>query len=480
MRKFIYSVSLLLLVSGCMVGPNYAPPENCVPDNWIQEDVCYADPKPDWWTLFQEPLLNKYIDLAFIANQDLKAAEANIVQARAMRQVAASQLFPQINADFNITRTYFSKNGPVFTFQQNSDTALPFGLQVPQLQTLFNALIDVSWEIDVFGRIRRNIEAADAQIGATFEQRNDLLLTIFAEIARNYIEVRNAQAQGRLVLENIELLENNAKIVEAQFNKGLINQLNWEIIQAQLAEAQAELPSLYAQIYQGIYAISVLTGSLPEALLCEMLPIQPLPQVPSDVAIGLRSDLLRRRPDIRYAERKLAQATANIGVAVASFFPVIALSGDIGFQSLQFAKLFQGRSLTWAIAGDANMPIFQGGKLVGNLRLAQGAALAAAAAYQQTVLNALRDAESAYISFRNETEATDRLLAAELHHTQFYEITSKRNRSGLVNVIDVLNGARDLNISQRNTLNSRAASLVNLVSLYKALGGGWDYPCNIE
>lgn len=480
MMKLFYSVCLMLLVSGCMVGPNYTPPENCVPDNWIQEGVCYADPMPDWWTLFQEPLLNKYIDLALLANQDLKAAEANIVQARAMRQVTASQLFPQINADFNITRTYFSKNGPIFTFQPNSDTALPFGLQIPQLQTLFNALLDVSWEIDLFGRIRRNIEAADAQIGATFEQRNDLLLTIFAEIARNYIEVRNTQAQGQLVMENIELLENNAQIIEAQFKKGLINQLNWETIQAQLAEARAELPSLYAQIYQGIYALSVLTGSLPEALLCEMLPIQPLPQVPSDVAIGMRSDLLRRRPDIRYAERKLAQATANIGVAVASFFPIIALSGDLGFQSLQFAKLFQGRSLTWAIGGDANMPIFQGGKLVGNLRLAQGAALAAAATYQQTVLNALRDAESAYISFKNENQATDQLRAAELHHTHYYEISSKRNRSGLVNLIEVLNSARDLNISQRNTLNSRAAALVDLVSLYKALGGGWEYPCHVE
>ena len=235
-----------------------------------------------------------------------------------------SSLFPQINADFNATKTYFSKNGPIFaasTFTQgtNPTTGLPFEVEVPQIQPLYNALFDASWEIDLFGKTRRNVEAAEAKIGSAIELRNDVLVSLLAEVAKNYIEIRSNQRQAELVERNIHLLEKQSEITRKSFQKGLDNQLDYENIEAQLASARSTLPNLIAQVYQGIYVISVLTGNMPEELLDELLPIKPLPKLPEEIAIGIRSDLLRRRPDVRLAERVLAASTATVGVAVAWF-----------------------------------------------------------------------------------------------------------------------------------------------------------------
>lgn len=485
MKKVVISLTLSAFLSGCVVGPNYEPPITPIPDVWNSEPAPCVNLTPEpppiaWWQLFQDRMLEKYIEMAASYNNTLMAAEASICQARAMRRVAASDLFPHASADANATRTYFSKNGPVFAFvpggqDPNSvSTGLPFQIQIPQIQNLYNALIDASWEIDIFGKRIRNIQVADANIGSTIEQRNDILITILAEVAINYIELRSLQQMGVLITQNIDFWEHNAAIIDKRVQVGYSNHLDFDLAAAETFTAAANLPTIYAQIYQNIYALSVLTGNLPETLLAELLPIQPLPVLPCEIAVGIRSDVLRRRPDVRRAERQLAAAVANVGVAVASFFPTFTLIGDIGFQSLSINNLFQGRSLTWAIEGAFHMPIFQGGKLIGDLQSSEAQAASATYTYQQTVLAALQDAESRIAGYTQALQTTDQYAKAAAAYTDTLFLTQERFQKGLISLIDVLTIELQWNTAEQNLLSSQTNALIDLVTLYKALGGGWE------
>ena len=480
MRKWIL---FPLLFAGCMAGPNYHPPETVVSDTWNADNQETAEPIQKWWEVFHDDLLTKYIGLATEQNYEIRTAEANILKARALRQIAASKLFPQVVADLNGTKTYFSKNGPVFAIGQATGnpgvttsplTGLPFTVQVPQIQNLFNALFDASWELDLFGKTRRAVESAVAEYESLVDQKNDILLTILAEVARNYIDLRSFQERAALLQKNIDLYEQNAQIVKANLQYGLANQLDLETIEAQLATAKAALPDSYSEIYRAIYTLSLLIGQPPETLVDELLIARSLPGFPDHVAVGLRSDLLRRRPDIRFAERKLAEATANIGVAVASFFPTVSLLANGGFQSLLLPTLFEWGSKTWAWGADLNMPIFQGGKLVGNLHLNRAEQAAAAATYQQTVLSALQDAETNLKKYQETAIATKHYTENVVHNQYVVALTKERYLKGLINLIDLLNNEKVLISSKLQELDSKTAEMLALISLYKSLGGGWE------
>jgi outer membrane protein, multidrug efflux system len=293
-------------------------------------------------------------------------------------------------------------------------------------------------------------------------------------VAINYMELRGNQRRGMLIEEYIHLLEENVALIAKRFEVGYSDCLDLDTIEAELAQSLATLPDLCAQIYQNIYAISILTGNPPEALLAELLPIQPLPNPPQAITVGIRSDLLRRRPDVRNAERQLAAATANIGVAVASFFPTFPLVGAVGWQSLHLHNLFQAQSLTWALAGDIHIPLFQGGKLVGNLRANEAATTAAAFNYQQTVLNALEEAESGLIVYSEELQISAQLKEAARKYASLVFLTSERYAKGLVDLIDLLDSERQWNTALQNLLTSETSALIDLITLYKALGGGWE------
>ena len=465
----------LLLLSGCMVGPNYHPPETLISDAWNAEEAEKpSDPIQKWWEVFQDELLTKYVCLASEQNYDIQTAEANILQARALRQIAASKLFPQILADVNGTKTFFSKNGPVFAIGQaagnpgdttSETTGLPFSLQIPQIQNLYNALFDASWELDFFGKTRRSVESAAAEYESLIDKRNDVLLTVFAEVARNYIDLRSYQERAALLRTNIGLFEQNVEIVKAQLDFGYANQLDLEETEAALASARAALPEADAEIYRAIYALSILIGKPPETLVDELLAARPLPSAPAAVAVGLRSDLLRRRPDIRYAERKLAEATANIGVAVASFFPAVSLLAGGGYQSLHLPSLFEWGSRTWAWGADVNMPVFQGGRLVGNLHLSRAEQAAAAATYQQTVLSALQEAETNLKEYQETAEATKDYTESVLHNQYVVTLTRERYLKGLINQINLLNSEKTLISAKLTQLDSRTTELLSLISL---------------
>lgn len=479
MKRF--SLFLFLALSGCMVGPNYQPPENAVPENWSRKtESASSEPlKTDWWKIFDDPLLEKYIEMAAGHNKELLIAEANILQARALRQVAASALFPQAESNINATKTYFSKNGPVFvgntiTAGPSSVTGLPFQIQTPQVQTLYNVLFDVNWEIDLFGKTRRGMEAAKAVWESTIEQRNDILITVLAEIARNYIELRSNQKRVELLKENVAILEELKEIMQVRFEKGYINLLDLEATIAEVAEARARIPSINAEIYRSIYTLSILTGNLPEALVDELMPAKPMPLLPKEIAVGLRSDLLRRRPDIRSAERQLAAATANVGVAVASFYPSIVLSADAGFQSLKLNNLFTAKSKTWDFGGNIGTPIFQGGSLVGNLHAMEAAVNAATFAYQQIVLSALQEAESALIAYADDLKIARELVISSEMNGRIVELTKIRFDKGLVGRVDLIEKKKILIQSELNLLDSGSKALTDLIILYKVLGGGWE------
>ncbi|MCC5832779.1 MAG: efflux transporter outer membrane subunit [Chlamydiales bacterium] len=465
MRGWLFGLTLLL--TGCLLGPNYHPPDLCVPERWES-----AGPPPlAWWEEFEDPLLNRYIEQAAACNLDLFIASTHLLKARALRKVAASELFPQVEGYPNALRLALSENGPFF--------ASSFFDQFPEegfssLLNIYSFLVSVNWELDLFGRIRRGVEAADATIGSAEEKRHGVLTALFADVALNYIDLRSSQQQAALIEEDIALLEDQAALVLHQWEKGLIDRLASEKLEAQLADLRAALPPIHAQICRDIYILSVLTGTLPESLVEELMPIRALPKPPDCIGCGLRSDLLRRRPDVRQVERELAAATANIGVAVASFFPSFSLLGMVGLQSTEANRLFQLDSKTWGIGALSSIPIYRGGNLVGNLRLTEAAAAAAAFTYQKTVLTALEEAESALAFYQEDRESVCHRKAALERYARIDTITADRFEKGLTDLTHVLESGRQLINAKQNLLDSETVLLLDVINLYKALGGGWE------
>ncbi len=479
--KIIFLIfGVLCLLSGCMVGPNYQAPKNDVSNKWHdkncqsrqEQNKLYSDSQPleKWWESFDDELLDKYVVLASKCNQDILTAQANMLQARALRQVTASALFPQINAGIGASRTEFSRHGRLLAY------SLP---GFPPIQNLFNVLFDASWEIDFFGKTKRSVEAESARVESAVESKHDILISVTAEVAKNYLEVRSYQEKVKLLRDNIRLLEENLKVVQQSVTDGYKNQLDLESVQAELSLAKSQLPDTVASMYRGIYALSFLVGKMPEALFDEMIKPKNLPDLPyGQIFIGLRSDLLRRRPDIRRAERNLAAATAEVGVAVASFFPAFTLSADLGLEAVKLVNLFRSASKTWEVGGDMNTPIFEGGRLMGNLRVSQAGQAAAMHTYQKTVLNALQETQGALVTYQENVKILKNLKDKALSNQALARLSSDRYAQGLVDIVQLIKAQREFVSAQEKVLNSLTASLLNLVSLYKALGGGWQVEKN--
>jgi NodT family efflux transporter outer membrane factor (OMF) lipoprotein len=288
------------------------------------------------------------------------------------------------------------------------------------------------------------------------------------------MQLRRSQQIGKLLEKNIRLFEEYLSIEEMRKKTGYAKTLDVLAVEAKLAIAKAEMPLSYGNIYQSIYAISVLTGEKPESLLSELLPIKDLPALPEEVAIGLRSDLIRRRPDINSAERALAAATDYVGVAVANFLPSFTLAGDIGFQSLKFANLFSGMSKTWTIGGDVNMPLFQGGRLIGNLRLTESQAVSAAYNYQQAVLTALQEVETALVQYKCDAQTLLEFRSAAEKDAASLDITEQQHKYGYVDEVARIQSSLGLNTSLGLEMEARELALKDLIILYKALGGGFE------
>jgi multidrug efflux system outer membrane protein len=458
------AVSLLLVLGACAVGPDYQQPVMTHSKQWHGElsmdEHLHPVSHADWWKQFNDPLLSGLIDQGLKNNRDLAVALANIERAKALRAVAAGGYFPTLDAQADAGRSRFSNQTG---FGANTGT-----------RNTFSAGLDASWEFDLFGRTRRSVEAADAQIGSSEAAKQGVTLSVIAEIAANYFEVRGLQRQLAMTKRDIALLKEVEAIADAQAESGIITELDVARARGERETFEAKLPNLDAEIMARIYRISVLTGKAPEYHAKAMIESQPMAMPTDRVPVGLRSEILKRRPDVQQAERELAAATATIGVARADMFPDFSLTGAIGSSARVFSDLFSPATITSSLGAALGWPVFAGGSLSARVDVAEAEAKAAVASYEQSVLLALEDAETALMRYGKEWQTLKQLRAAEQSRQQAFEIARLRYESGQEGFLTLLDAERALIFTRNDIVSSETLILTNLTRLYKALGGGWQ------
>jgi NodT family efflux transporter outer membrane factor (OMF) lipoprotein len=339
---------------------------------------------------------------------------------------------------------------------------------------LYDAHFDASWEIDVFGSKRRELQEANALLASAVEDRRDVLVSVLAEVARNYIEVRNFQQRIAIANKNVAAQQDAADIARSRFNAGLASELEVKQAEAVLATTQSEIPNLETSLKQCIHRLSVLIAQEPGALIAELSSVAPVPAPPPEVPVGLPSDLLRRRPDVRRAERELAAATANIGVQTAELFPKFSLTGLAGFQGFSAGDWFSGGSKYWSAGPSVTWRIFDLGHVRSQIQTANAQAQQSLAAYEKTVLGSLEEVENGLVAYANEQTRYRALAAAVDANRRALDLANDRYRKGLADFLDVVDAERSLYQSEDELANSQSTVSVNLVTLYKALGGGWE------
>lgn len=447
------------------VGPDYHPPTLKTPEQWsetprngvAEEEVPAALGR--WWTLFGDSTLNSLIARASVHNKDLMIAKARIREARAQRGIAAADLYPTIGTSGAYSRYRLSENAEA---------------GIPGERDFFEAAFDANWEIDVFGGVRRSVEAADADIGASMESLGDAMVSLFAEIARNYVELRGNQLRIRIAEDNIRSQRHTLEMTQARFQVGLSSRLDIAQAQAQLASTEAQVPSLDSMVRHAIHRIGVLLGEPPAALLDELSPMKPMAAEPPQVPVGLPSELLRRRPDIRRAERELAAATARIGVATAELFPRFFLTGAMGLQSAELSNFVRSGSGFWSIGPTVTWPLFAGGRIRSNIEVYGARQEQAMVFYEQVVLTSMEEVENALVAHAREQVARRSLAESVEANLKAVTISQELYKKGLTDFLNVLVTQRFLYQAQDALALSEQRISTNLVALFKALGGGWE------
>jgi outer membrane protein, multidrug efflux system len=471
---------LTFFLVGCMVGPDFVRPQADAPTKWTpalsrpvptREWASAVSDTPievaAWWTTFQDPLLSSLIERAVAANFDVREATLRVTEARALRDIVASQHWPSLSANGAYARQRISGETATGSFLNK----VP-GLPNPADQ--FQYGFDASWEIDLFGRVRRSVEAADAETQALVEDRSDVLVTLFGEVARNYIELRSAQLRQAITTENLRSQREVLDFTRDRQRSGIGHDLDVSNAAAQVAATEAQLPTLENQITQSINALSLLLAREPGALRDELQLTQPVPPVPPEVPIGLPADIIRRRADIRGAEARLHAVTARVGVAVADLFPRLTLDAQVGFQALRFPNLTNWASRFVSVGPNLDLPILDGGRRQATLRLEGVREQEAAIDYARTVLAALHEVENALIAYSTEQNRRASFEVAVAQNRDALTLSRARYASGITNFLDVLDAERNLQQTELSLADSTATVSIDLVALYKALGGGWE------
>jgi NodT family efflux transporter outer membrane factor (OMF) lipoprotein len=460
----LFFFALLLLAGGCMVGPNFKPPHESVPTNWTgladtrtnSAAASFATSSPAqltaWWNKFDDPTLVWLVTEAFHTNLSLRLAESRLRQARASRGIVAGPLYPTLNA-----------NGLYNRWAVNSIS-----------NNYFAAGLDSVWELDIWGGTRRNIESADATIAAARESIHDTQVTLGAEIALDYIQLRAAQEQIAIAANNLKSEQRTASITRQRLAAGFVSALDVANAEAQAATTASAIPVLETTVRQNIYALSVLLDRVPGDLVEQLSQPGPVPLTPPQVPVGLPSDLLWRRPDIRVAAAQWHAATAQIGVAKSDLFPQFSLTGGINYQSDLAKTLFAGSSRLWSFGPSINWPILQGGSIAANVRLQKALTDQAAITYRQTVLGALQEVENALIAFAREWDHREALNEAVTQNRKAVDLSMQLYTQGATDFLSVLDAQRSLYVSETALSQSKASISTDLVALYKALGGGWE------
>ena len=469
------SIGFVLVVAGCSVGPNYREPDAAVPAAWNEAQQngvnARAAELARWWTSFNDPLLDSLVARAVKANLDLRLAEARIREARASRAITAAGEWPRADVSGSYSRNRSSENA-VGSQAQGAVAAPRSGAALEQ--DLFRTGFDAAWEINVFGGVRRSVEAADANLQATVEDRRNTLVTLLGDIARNYIDVRGFQQRILVARANLKSQQETLDLTRVRFQAGLSSDLEVAQAEGQLNTTAAQIPTLESSLKEATHRLDVLLGSPPGALWDELAKESAIPVLPPEVLVGLPSELLRRRPDIRRAERQLAAATAEIGAATAELFPKFSLTGAFGLQSISASDWFSGPSRFWSLGPTIRWPIFDAGRIRANVEVRNAQQEQALTQYEKTILVALEDVENSLVNYSREQERYRALRNAVAAHRRAVEMSNELYLRGLLDFLTVLDNQRSLFASESALAQSEATVATNLVALYKALGGGWE------
>jgi NodT family efflux transporter outer membrane factor (OMF) lipoprotein len=462
---------LLVLLPGCMVGPDYHPPAVKTTQQWSAPlaggETTNSGSVAFWWKTFNDPELDSLIDRAVRSNLDLKIATARVREARAQYRVTDADLWPTVGASGSYQRQQQSMNQPVLG-------AIPLPGNIPFENNVYQAGFDASWEIDVFGGTRRAAEAAKAEVAAAEFGRRDTLVTLLSEVARNYVEARGYQRQLAIARENIKAQEDDFALTQNRYNHGLTSDLDVQQAATLLATTRAEVPSLETAQQTSIHHLGVLLGQPPGTLLAELSAAAPIPAAPPEVPVGLPSELLQRRPDVQQAERQLAAATAQIGVATADLYPKFSLTGDFGYESVSTSDWFSEPSKFWSLGPIVQWKMFEAGRIRANITVQNARQEQALANYEKTMLVSFEDVENALVGYAKEEVRRRSLEEAVKSSKEALHLANQLYAKGLTNFINVLDAERSLYQAQDQLVQSERTVSLNLISLYKALGGGWN------
>ncbi len=499
-----------LLLAGCTVGPDFKAPSWVSPANWFASrpseagaapSVAVTAPiNPKWWDQFHDPELSSLIERVASGNLDMRLATIRLAESRNQRGIAAADEFPRLNGNGSYSREKISNRGAVSLFGGGASGGSGGGASAGSVNTSANGLggqsgaipttatggqkiqpfnlwqygFDASWELDLWGRVRRSVESADASVNASAEARRSALVSSLAEVASDYMQLRGAQAALQIARDNLKTAQQSLALTQQRAAGGLTTELDVANAAAQVRTTAADIPQYADQEARLINAISLLLGQQPGALRGELETAKPVPPVPPRVPVGLPSELARRRPDIVQAEAQLHAATADIGVAVANFYPSVTLSGSLGIQALRFKDLGNWDARQYNLGPAISIPLFEGGRLRATLELRKTQQQEAAVNYQRTVLNAWHEVDNALTAYGTEQRRRDELAQAVANDRRALGFAQDRYRAGVVDFLQVLTAQRDLLAAQQALAASTTNVSNDLVALYKALGGGWE------
>jgi NodT family efflux transporter outer membrane factor (OMF) lipoprotein len=452
--------------NGFKVGPNYSPPAAPISPQWIDAANKELLTEPanvcDWWSAFNDPILNGLIETAYQQNLTLQGAGTRILEARAQRNIAAGNLFPQGQTALG---TYLHAQ-------------LPNNLQVPLPSNvnLWATGFNLSWEIDFWGRFRRSVEAANASYGAAIEDYHDALVMMLSEVATSYVQLRTYEERLQYAQQNVAIQTGSTQIAEERFHGGVATELDMRQARSNLKQTESLIPPLVTGRRQASNALCILMGMPPDDLAAR-LAAAPIPKPPSTVAVGIPAELLRRRPDIRRAERQVAAECARIGVAEADLYPRLGVNGFLGVAADDISELFTPHSFAGFVAPMVQWKILNYGRLINNVRVHDARFQNALLDYQQTALVAQREVENAIVGFLESQQQAMSLDQGVAETARSVELVKEQFKEGVTDFNRVYNTESLLVQQQDQLAQTRGDIAANLIALYRALGGGWQYFC---
>lgn len=464
-RPILPTIMFGLILTGCAaVGPNYTKVSPQAPKEWhtkLENGLNAHQLNPEtlarWWTVLGDPELSNLEHRAVKGNLDLKESLARVREARALRGIEKAGRFPTLDGTGSVTRSRSS---------ENSGTGMT--------TNFYSAGFDAGWELDIFGGVRRSIEAAQANLEATQENVHDVLVSLLAEVALNYVDVRTLQARLAAVKANLKAQQDIYELNLSRYHAGLIDELAVQQSHYILESTHSQIPALETGLEKAKNRLAVLLGEKPGAMHRELAEARPIPVLPVMLAVGIPAETLRHRPDVRRAERTLAAQTARIGVATADLYPRFSLFGSIGLESISSGDLWEWASRTWRIGPSVSWKIFHAGAIRQNIQVQTARQKQALIQYESAVLKAQEEVENGLVAYAKEQRRRESLQAAVTAARRAYELSWDRYNAGLVDFNNVLDATRSLQSFQDELASSDGTATSNMIRLYKALGGGWE------